>query len=220
MFAVIYSFCSNISFAQVTDIDGNTYKTVIIGNQEWTAENLNVSHYRNGDVIPQVQDADEWGKLTTGAWCYYENKSENGKIYGKLYNWYAVNDSRGLAPKGFHIPSASEWEQLIDSLGGVPTEFSSLILEIVGGKLKATTLWVSPNIGATNSSGFNAIPGGGRYGTPNFSDIGKFCYFWSSSGYGLAAHFYLNFSSSCIYCSITGMENGLSVRCIKNTTEN
>ena len=102
----------------MTDKDGNTYKTIKIGKQKWMAENLNVSSYRNGDPIPQVQDKDEWAKLTTGAWCYYENDVENGKIYGKLYNWYAVNEPRGLAPEGWHISNDDEWGILIDRLGG------------------------------------------------------------------------------------------------------
>src|ERR1022692_1573344 len=94
------------------------FKSVSIGKQTWMAENLNVTSYRNGDKIPQVQDANEWSKLTTGAWCYYQNKTEYGFIYGIMYNWYAVNDSRGLAPKGWHIPSDAEWLEMINILGG------------------------------------------------------------------------------------------------------
>jgi uncharacterized protein (TIGR02145 family) len=93
-------------------------QTVIIGSQVWTSTNLNVSTYRNGDIIPQVKDKDAWAGLTTGAWCYYENDAANGTKYGKLYNWYAVNDARGLAPKGYHIPSDAEWTKLTDYLGG------------------------------------------------------------------------------------------------------
>jgi uncharacterized protein (TIGR02145 family) len=111
----------------VTDIDGNSYNLVEIDTQLWISKNLNVSKYRNGDEIPQVQDASEWAALTTGAWCYYENKEENGTTYGKLYNWYAVNDPRGLAPEGFHIPSDEEWNDLIENLGGE---------NVAGGKMK------------------------------------------------------------------------------------
>lgn len=92
-------------YSSVKDIDGNIYNTMIIGYQEWMTENLNVSHYRNGDIIPQVQNQIEWDRLKTGAWCYYDNNPENGKRYGKLYNWYAVNDPRGLSPEGWHVPS-------------------------------------------------------------------------------------------------------------------
>ena len=101
-----------------------------IGDQTWTSKNLDVSTYRNGDVIPQVQSEEEWAKLTTGAWCYYENESDNGTTYGKLYNWYAVNDPRGLAPKGFHIPSDAEWTILTENLGYK-----------AGTKMKSTSGW-------------------------------------------------------------------------------
>ena len=92
-------------------------QTVTIGSQVWTSKNLNVSTYRNGDIIPQVQNEEAWAKLTTGAWCYYDNDTSNGTKYGKLYNWYAVHDPRGLAPKGYHIPTDAEWKALTDYLG-------------------------------------------------------------------------------------------------------
>ena len=115
-------FISTIFFqnlqAQVTDIDGKTYKTIKISNHLWMAENLNVSRYRNGDSVPQIQGDRQWENLSTGAWCYYENKKENGILYGKLYNYMAASDSRGLAPIGWHIPSEAEWKELVDSLGG------------------------------------------------------------------------------------------------------
>jgi len=169
---------------QITDIDGNTYKTVVIGKQGWMAENLNVSKYRNSDPIPQVQDEDEWAELTTGAWCYYENETENGKIYGKLYNWYAVNDPRSLAPKGWHIPNIDEWGILIDYLGGE---------DVIGGKMKesGTTHWNSPNTDATNESGFTALPGGSRDSLDGiFNHIGYYGLWWSSTeSYTLHAYY-------------------------------
>ncbi|MCX6159104.1 MAG: fibrobacter succinogenes major paralogous domain-containing protein [Ignavibacteriae bacterium] len=195
MFAMFYSFGCN--------------KTVTISKLEWTAENLNVEHYRNGDVIPQVQDADVWSKLTTGAWCYYENNSENGKTYGKLYNWYAVNDKRGLAPEGWHIPSDAEWTVLVTFLGGD---------SIAGGKLKATTLWASPNTGAMNSSGFAAFPSGSRLTNGYFQNIGKDGNFWSSSEVftDLAWNRLLNFNYSDVTRPINLKRNGYSVRCVKD----
>src|SRR5690606_33259564 len=119
------------------------------------------------DVIPQVTDPTIWGNLTTGAWCYYNNDPANEIIYGKLYNWYAVNDPRGLAPVGWHIPSDSEWTILTDYLGG---------FEVAGGKMKetGTTHWANPNIGADNSSGFTGLPGGYRaYNSAEFNTIGN-----------------------------------------------
>ena len=109
-------------------------KGVAIGSQVWMSTNLNVSTYRNGDVIPQVQDKDAWAKLTTGAWCYYENNAANGTKYGKLYNWYAVNDARGLAPAGWHIPTDGEWTVLSTYLGGE---------DVAGKKMKSTSGWES-----------------------------------------------------------------------------
>ena len=172
-------------------------------------ENLNVSKYRNGDVILQVQDADEWAKLTTGAWCYYENNSENGKTYGKLYNWYAVVDPRGLAPKGWHVPSDAEWTKLVYYLGGKSS---------AGGKLKARALWASPNKGATNESGFSAFPGGVRSNDGNCYDVGEFGDFWSASedcsNYAWSRSLY--FDSSGVNRDFNDKRSGFSIRCVRD----
>ena len=146
-------------------------QTVTIGSQVWTSKNLDVATYRNGDVIPQVQDPNAWENLTTGAWCYYDNDASNGTKYGKLYNWYAVNDPRGLAPKGYHIPTDAEWTQLSDYLGGESE---------AGTKMKSTSGWVE-NGNGTNSSGFSGLPGGYRYYDGTFDDIGDYGYWWSST---------------------------------------
>lgn len=137
----------------VTDICGNTYPTIIINGKEWTKKNLDVCKYRNGDIIPQVQDLSQWGKLTTGAWCYYENKNENGTSYGKLYNGYALTDSRGIAPTGWHIPKNTEWDSLILYLGGK---------NVASGKLReiGTSHWLQNPTNTTNESGFTALPSG------------------------------------------------------------
>jgi uncharacterized protein (TIGR02145 family) len=158
----------------VPDIDGDSYNGVQIGTQFWTTKNLNISKYRNGDEIPQVQDAAEWEALTTGAWCYYDNKEENGTNYGKLYNWYAVNDPRGLAPDGFHIPSDEEWYYLLEYLGGE---------NVAGGKLKekGKMHWNEPNKKANNNSGYTGLPGGYCSYSGTFNSIGELGYFWSSS---------------------------------------
>jgi uncharacterized protein (TIGR02145 family) len=204
--AMLLSFGFSKSFSQVTDKDGNTYKTIIIGTQKWSSENLNVEHYRNGDPIPQVQDADKWSNLKTGAWCYYDNKTSNGKIYGKLYNWYAVNDSRGLAPEGWHVPSDAEWTKLTDYLGGE---------EIAGEKMKSTSGW-NENGNGTNSSGFTAFPGG--FGLKGFVSVGEYGTFWSASETtdGFAWARYLLYDDSGVTRDIGGKSFGLSIRCVRD----
>ena len=162
----------------LTDIDGNVYRTVKIGDQWWMAQNLKVTHYRNGDAIPCVINYIEWADLTTPAYCYYNNASSYAAVYGALYNWYAVNDSRNIAPEGWHVPSDEEWQKLVDHLGGNA---------VAGGKMKerGTAHWVSPNIGATNESGFTALPGGYRAErTGTFWSMGRLAYFWSNTSAG------------------------------------
>jgi uncharacterized protein (TIGR02145 family) len=166
----------NIPNVTATDVDGNVYQTVTICNQVWTKSNLNVSRYRNGDIITHVISPSQWANLTTGAWCYYNYNSANGTVYGKLYNWYAVNDPRGLAPQGWHIPSDAEWITLSNCLGG---ELSA------GSKMKeiGTTHWISPNADATNSSGFTALPAGCNMNNGVFTYLGSQAFFWSSTEY-------------------------------------
>jgi uncharacterized protein (TIGR02145 family) len=139
-------------------------KSVTIGKQEWTTQNLNVTKYRNGDSIPQVTDDKQWANLTTGAWCYYNNDPENDSVYGKLYNWHAVKDARGISPKGWHIPTQSEWNDIIIFLGGDST---------AGGKMKAAILWHTM-IPGTNESGFTGLPGGYRLDNGKFATLGNF----------------------------------------------
>jgi len=191
------------------DALGSCVPTVTICDQVWMVKNLDVTTYRNGDPIPQVTDPSEWAGLTTGAWCYYENNTENGKIYGKLYNWYAVNDTRGLAPQGWHIPGEKEWLELISFLGGD---------DLAGGKLKATTLWESPNTDANNSSGFSALPGGMRSYDGRFGFIYKVAGFWSSSENidDIAWYRALYSTGSDISRYSDYKTFGLSVRCVKD----
>ncbi|MEX1014923.1 MAG: fibrobacter succinogenes major paralogous domain-containing protein [Candidatus Paceibacterota bacterium] len=179
---------------------------VKIGTQNWCTKNLNVSTYSNGDTIPMVQDADAWRNLTTGAWCYYENKEKNGSIYGKLYNWFAVNDPRGLAPKGFHIPGEFEWRTLTDFLGGD---------YFAGTKMKSTSSLWKDNGRGTNESGFAGLPGGYRFEDGTFCFIGEEGKWWEPMEYGD------NAMSSYLTCNFghAGGDNdpkqrGLSVRCL------
>ncbi|MBM2816459.1 MAG: hypothetical protein HW421_3221 [Ignavibacteria bacterium] len=189
----------------------NNDTIVTIGTQVWMKRNLDVDHYRNGDSIPEVRDAKQWANLTTGAWCYYNNDFVNGILYGKLYNWYAVNDPRGLAPPGWHIPSDSEWTTLITNLGGA---------DFAGGKLKETGTkhWQNPNTGASNETGFSALPGGRRYLLGTFNYIGYCGILWSSTVYDVSLVWcrYLYNDDDYIGNFFSSKENGFSVRCIKN----
>ena len=183
-------------------------ETVTIGKQTWMKKNLDVSRYRNGDVIPEVADLSTWVNLTTGAWCYYENKSDNGTTYGKLYNWYAVNTGK-LAPEGWHVPTYMEWVTLINNLGGN---------NVGSGVLKDTTLWNSPNVGATNRSGFSALPAGFR-DFDGFSGIGYSGNFWSSTINYIpfpTSIYFQNHNTIIYYNETDGKNSGLSIRCIKD----
>lgn len=206
---------SNNVCGDVVDFDGNVYNSITIGTQCWMQQNLNVSHYRNGDIIPQVTDPTEWAAYTTGAWCYYANNTANGIIYGKLYNWYAVNDPRGLAPEGYHIPTESEWTELVNYLGG---------FNVSGGKLKATgtTYWFNPNTGATNESNFSALPSGARSSssTAGFFNINLLVGYWSISNYNGNNDeiFTISLSNSSTEVSTYGQykNQGYSIRCLKD----
>ena len=175
-------------------------------------KNLNVSKYRNGEVIPQVQDPDAWAGLTTGAWCYYNNDATNGKKYGKLYNWYAVNDPRGLAPARFHIATKAEWTELIDYLGGE---------EAAATKMKSRTGWHSYGNGS-NSSGFAGFPGGYRGLNGTFVNIGRVGHWWSERyvSYSSADKSVLISIAEHAWCSKLDenydLKHGFSVRCIKD----
>ena len=187
------------------------YQPLTIGSQVWMLKNLNVDHYRNGDSIPEVKDASEWAYLKTGALCYYDNNSANGTTYGKFYNWYAVNDSRGIAPTGWHVPSDSEWTTLAIFLGWQ---------SVAGGKLKetGTSHWQSPNAGATNESGFTALPGGNRSEGGSFYALGKGGYWWYSAEYstGYAGAWMVSNDSPFLAKDVGDKFYGVSVRCIKD----
>ena len=196
----------------VTDIDGNTYEIVQIGDQVWMAENLKVTHYNNGDEI-QTGYADEvWAELETGANANYNDDPANADIYGHLYNWFAVDDSRGLCIEGFHVPSDEEWTILTVYLGGI---------DVAGGKMKeeGTEHWNSPNTGATNESNFTSLPGGYRNGnTGNFGMMGHFGSFWSSSDYydgNYAWYRTLYYDKSIVYRASNNLQAGKYIRCLK-----
>ena len=211
----------------VTDIDGNNYKIVKIGNQWWMAENLKVTHYQNGDTIPNVIGKSEWCSITTGAYCTYDNVDSNLNIYGNLYNWYVIIDNRNIAPVGWHIPSDSEWKELEIYLGMSHEDVDSIYFrgEDEGGKMKEVGIihWYSPNIGATNESGFSALPGGfrnaigQRFSEGGFYYLGYAGYWWSSTEDSIYAwNRMLNSNNSDIFRSHNGKQTGFSVRCVKD----
>jgi len=196
----------------VTDLCGKSYKEIIIGNQTWISENLSTCKYRNGDPIPHVKDDATWASLTTGAYCYFNNDSTKyAAIYGKIYNWFAVTDSRGLAPTGWHIPSQTELTTMINTLGGAAT---------AGGKMKTTgTTYCSTNTSATNTSGFSGLPAGDRRGFNGvFNNIGVFGGFWSTTQFDSsnAWNFRLYCNSAEATIGNDGKRHGFSVRIIKD----
>ncbi|NOT51868.1 MAG: hypothetical protein HOP10_11400 [Chitinophagaceae bacterium] len=198
-----------------TNINGGTTPsgTVTICSQVWAVKNLDVDRYRNGDPIPKVTDPTAWEALTTGAYCYYNNDSTTyAATYGKLYNWYAVNDSRGLAPAGWHLSSdTEEWVTIGSCLGGS---------SVAGGAMKetGTTHWTSPNTGATNSSGFTGLPGGLRDKFGNFIDVGNYGYWWSATENGALAAWYrrLHYNNGSINRFDHDKRIGCSVRCLRD----
>lgn len=209
---------SNRDNDTVTDIDGNVYKTVKIGNQWWMAENLKVVRYRNGQSIQHITDDTEWTIITTGAYCAYNNNNGNIATYGLLYNWYAVDDARNIAPEGWHVPTDEEWKELEMYLGLSRNEADDKGWRGTdeGSKLKATSGWDNDGNG-TNISGFSALPGGYRYGyTGAFSSIGGNGYCWSASQSGsLYAWFRnLSYSTSEVRRSSSNRRSGFSVRCV------
>jgi uncharacterized protein (TIGR02145 family) len=205
-----------------TDSSSGNSETVTIGTQVWMKKNLDVSHYRNGDTIPEVRE--NWGGPTIGRWCYYENDSANGSVYGKLYNWYAVDDSRGLAPEGYHVPSDDEWKTLEMYLGMTQTQADSTGWR--GSPVSAmlretgTTHW-DPNYNATNSSNFTALPGGYRYlHYGAFYFITTHAVFWTSTYSGddgaWLRDLWGNNSENTVYRGGNYTWDGNSVRCVRD----
>jgi uncharacterized protein (TIGR02145 family) len=195
----------------IADIDRNIYKTVTIGSQVWMAENLKVTHYRNGDQITSSKGL-SWPNTEEGAYCELNDHRGNIETFGLLYNGYAVMDSRKIAPEGWHIPSDAEWLILIDYLGGQM---------VAGGKLKDTSIsWIQPNIGATNESGFTALPGGYRTFYLEYKEAYISGYWWSSTEYDSESIYFFYLRNSYPYTG--GMTSwhykqvGFSVRCVKD----
>ncbi len=207
--AGVLQACLDI-FGTVSDIEGNIYPTVLIGNHWWMAENLRTATYANGEPIVNVTVNNTWSQLTSGAWCHYENNTASDAIYGKLYNWYTTVDPRGLCPSGWHVPTDAEWTVLQTYLGGNI---------VAGGKLKATTGWNAPNGEATNESGFSGLSGGLRsYDNGAFSAVGGNGCWWSSTESSSTSAWsrLLNYNAGNASRYGTNKRYGLSVRCLRD----
>lgn len=219
---------SEAIYGTVTDIDGNTYTTIEIGTQVWMMENLRTTTYRDGTPIPNVTDDSEWAGLSSGAYCNYANDGANGYTYGRLYNGYAVDDSRNIAPEGWHVATGDEVSTLIHFVSG-----TNPIMNGTGARLKevGTDHWQSPNPYADNSSAFTALPGGFRMVLPTteFMFLGNRGIWWATGTWGGAGeknYFYMRHDSHMFYGSQSGdvyprtptynLGNGYSVRCVKD----
>ena len=193
----------------ITDIEGNQYRTIKINNQEWMIDNLKASRYQTGDSIQLINDHKYWAEADLGAYCWYNNDQQVESVHGKLYNWKAVNDRRGICPIGWRIPSDEDWKELITNLGGE---------QHGGGKMKDSLHWHSPNHEASNESGFSGLPSGYRSRTGHFSLTGEAGFWWSNTmeinGFQ-AAYIALHHANGTAYTYANDLETGFAVRCIK-----
>jgi len=221
-------FNPSLTYGTMTDKDGNAYKTISIGTQTWMAENLKTTKYRTGESITNVTDNTTWANATTGTWCYYNNDATYNTKYGKLYNWYAVVDTRNIAPVGWHVATYVEWTTLINYLiangynyDGTTTGYK------IAKALAATTDWttytgvgtIGNNLSLNNSSGFSAVPGGCRYyGDGTFYYLGSYGYWWTAtdSSTSFAGYWGLSYGSSGVNGSTNSKLDGCSVRCVKD----
>jgi len=198
----------------VTDIDGNIYKTVTIGNQVWMAENLKTTKYNSGKKI-NFPDTNKtiWNQDTAGAYAWYNNETNFKNVYGALYNWYAVVNTEKLCPAGWKVPSTTDFFELERFLGGRTKAAGKL-------KQEGLTNWESPNEGATNMTGFTALPGGIRVSDGNYYQLGQYGHWWtivnSQDSFSKAFALTLRYDYDYFDYSVIQKEFGLSVRCIKN----
>jgi uncharacterized protein (TIGR02145 family) len=210
---------SAISNGVLIDQDNIQYKTVVIGTQEWMAENLKTSIYRNGDPILNVSDNVQWSDLASGAWASYNNELLNECPHGKMYNWYAVADPRNICPTGWHVPTNEDWNQMIAFLD---PQYNVNALgsqsATAGGELKSLAVFNSPNTGATNQSGFSALPGGNRDIFGLFYSLNQDGFYWSATSIDtiFARYAFLVFDESNIYRYYANKIVGMSVRCVKD----
>lgn len=213
--SILFSSCkkeeinSNTAPTSVTDIDGNEYPVVQICGKYWMAENLRTTRYNDSSIIPTGLTNTAWGSTTSGAYAVYNDIATNNNIYGKLYNWFAANNSQ-LAPKGWHVATEAELAELSTCNGGS---------SVAGGKLKSTsTLWTATNVGATNSTGFNALPSGWRANGGSYALLGDATYFWGSNERNSTQGEHMVLSNDFASTRYNGAtkQSGYSVRCVKN----
>ena len=209
-----YLFISTISIeAQtVTDVDGNTYNTISIGNQIWLTENLKVTKYNDQEPISLVLDDASWSTQTEPAYCYYLGDIANANIYGNLYNWHVINNAKNVCPSGYYVPSIADWEELITFVGGNA---------VAGGKLKEMGLnhWSDPNIGADNSSSFTLLPSGWRANNNGlYENLSYMAYVWSSTSIDAQSSsiILVGYDSPACYTSDSHILTGLPIRCLKD----
>ena len=224
---LILTNCTSTVFAQkssskVSDIDGNEYKTVVLGDQIWMSENLKTTRFYDGTPIPNVPDITEWRHIDAPAYVWYDNDSLNKDTYGALYNWHTVSEGN-LCPGGWHVATDDDWKKLEMYLGMTQEQADGTVWRGTneGGKLKDAGFeyWVSPNKGATNESGFKAVPGGRRFSSGQFGDLSTGNTIWTSTQSSLSSACYRHFSSggAAIGRNPAGDKKfGFAVRCIKN----
>ena len=208
-------------YGEVADSDGNKYYTVKIGDREWMGSNLATGRYSNGDIIPNLSSIQEWRSTSEGAWSGYNNDPGLYNVYGKLYNWHAVVDPRGLCPAGWHVPTDIEWIGLETELGISPSSAlrSGLRDRYAGGKLKETGTkhWLTPNMLATDEIGFSALPGGYRHPHGQFYTLRRNLNWWTSTEHSEIDAWYRNiyFDNAGIFRNVYNKNSGFSIRCIR-----
>ena len=221
---VVFSIhsCKKVEDNLIKDVDGNTYTSIQIGTQVWMAENLKTTKYNDGTAIPNITDAATWAAATTGAYCDYLNTPANSTTYGRLYNWYAVdnnaatrvasNGGKNVCPTGWHVSSDAEWRTLTDYLGSWVVAADKL-------KESGTTHWITTNTGVTNETGFTALPGGFRsWPTGSYNGIASIGFWWCSTEIWttIAYHRSMDYINPDVKSSSTEKVNGLSVRCVRD----
>lgn len=240
VYSTVYSFKTPLKEGMVTDKDGNTYKTICIGKQEWMAENLRTTTYNTGDPIRKITPNSTWQSNTTGAYCVYSNTDANQEIYGNLYNWFAVNkrvssDSEEtiLAPEGWRIPSMEDWKDLMEHLISQQYGYGGVEENLIGKAMASTTLWeesategaIGYEMNTNNTALFNSVPSGYRTNRGVYSRLGEKAYFWTTSMIGTnAAYVMLSFDNAGLVIDDTGLNasggyvrsGGFAVRCMRD----